>query len=121
MDAENILKLADIISDLPQSFYSDNFGFNQNFYVHECGSPSCIAGWAAQQSTGDAAIYTTPSDRRQVACRWLGLENDHRELFYPPLELAWHLITPAQAAETLRKLAQTGVVDWSHVFEGSVQ
>lgn len=106
MNTENILALAAKIETLPQSTsYHDKHGFYMQVYVHECGSPSCIAGWAAHMSG------RSDENIREIAKEWLGLdwpEADELFLRFPPLEL----ITPAWAASVLRNLVKTGEVRW---------
>ena len=46
MNVERILQLADIIEVQPHMTDEDPEGFTMMDYIHDCGSPACIAGWA---------------------------------------------------------------------------
>jgi hypothetical protein len=115
MNVERILALADIIEAQPHTSSSDESGFNMNAYSHHCGTPCCIAGWAAGNVAG-----LDEEDVFHVAAALLDLSSTLAvQLFIPPFDGArWGMITPAQAAITLRNLAATGIVDWSHVGAG---
>jgi hypothetical protein len=119
MNKERILALADLVEQQPHSL---EFGFNMGELIHGCGTPSCIAGWAAWEKAGRPEMivakegYATENE----ASDWLGLphivespdDNDLSfDLFYP-LGFSFEKITPKHAAFTLRHLAETGKVDW---------
>lgn len=114
MNTERILHIADLIEKLePQQF-------DMSDYVteNECGAVACIAGWT--YLTYGPGEYS--AEVHLSAAEHLGLNrNQADELFIPDYSnlfdslTDWDSITPAHAAQTLRKLAETGEVDWSHV------
>lgn len=117
MNKERILALADLIEKQPHVDYSANFGFNMEDYRHDCGTPSCIAGWATALAHGlNEGNTPIEGSAHCTAVAFLSINSqDGMELFQPrgihPDE--WGNITPAHAAFTLRHLAETGKVDWS--------
>lgn len=108
---------------------------------HPCGTAACIAGWAAAYfgytgraekldarragGLGDHFAFGAVQGMAPV----LGLSNEQASRLFVPdqvrLEGGDHVlsvneflsITPSEAAVTLRNLAETGEVDWSHVRE----
>jgi hypothetical protein len=50
---ERCKMLADFIRTLPHVSV-DSKGFDMNYALHSCGSPSCIAGWANSMLTEEA-------------------------------------------------------------------
>jgi hypothetical protein len=116
MNKERIQALADLIEKQPHTDIADATGFNMDDYRHQCGTPACIAGWATAMAddnpAGDEPIHGSPHYR---ATKFLDIGSEVGfHLFQPQTMSAyqWHLITPAQAAATLRHFANTGVVDW---------
>ena len=112
MNTENILKLADHIEGLDPSEY------DQSVFMHDCGTPACIAGHAVflagswdEVSEDEESEYLTPC----IASRWLGLRipKAHELFDSDPVHLD-ETPTPQDAARTLRHLAETGEVVWSH-------
>lgn len=110
MNTERILHIADLIEKLePQQF-------DMNEWANSCGTVACIAGWT-YLTYADEVI---PGSAGTVAAEILGLDEEvANSLFVPTdedgLDAMYEDITPAHAAQTLRKLAETGEVDWSHV------
>jgi len=114
-------------------------------YGHTCGTAACIAGWAAAAFgyTGRAKIFNPlraeglglyahdgQGGVLEIMGRVLGLTGDQAGQLFTPNDYwdegeddaalacpAFASITPSEAAVTLRKLAETGEVDWSHVKE----
>lgn len=128
MNKERILALADLIetiSDSPNSFAIE--GFDMRYVTHECGTPSCIAGWAAWEAQGRPEYVQDPNVRdfysiERQAAEYLGLptKGDNTAafpLFYPqtpsgkPLE-SYDGITAKTVAKTLRHFAATGEIIW---------
>lgn len=121
MRTDRILALADLIEKQPHTNDDDAEGFTMGVYFHNCGTPSCIAGWAmamefndyseklrrkAEKSFGDAC---GPFEDR-IPGNFLGITpRQEGELFAPRNRSD---ITPTQAAATLRRLAETGEVKW---------
>lgn len=113
MNVERILALADLIEKQPHAGHSDESGFRMSRFTHLCGTPACIAGWAEWSRDGEN------SDKPWVTFRsgmnYLEITVAQASALFEPTHMVWPDITPAQAATTLRKLAETGKVDWSHV------
>ena len=104
MNRTNILQLANYIEQLEPKEY------DQSCFVHDCGTPACIAGHAidlAGQWSYNAAVWD--------AVEWLGLDNDQGHALFDPIPLSPDDKDPTtqDAAATLRHLAETGEVDWS--------
>jgi len=108
MNITNILKLADIIERQKHVETVSETGFNMSTYWHPCGTPSCIAGFAASQ--GGYANMDGWTFRGGMA--WLGLDETTAARLFSPTELYLTDVTPAMAAWTLRNLAETGEVLW---------
>lgn len=114
MNKKRILALADLIEQQQHTSFSAESGFSMSSYVHECGTPSCIAGWASWLSFGKAPVLADEILLFDRARGYLGLKEDAaKSLFLPANYQDQDLYTPTQAAETLRHLAKTGEVDWS--------
>lgn len=118
---QRILLVAEVIERQPHTpADSPGSGFDMSKWVHgesACGTPSCIWGWAEHLRTGSPEVdRDAPMD---PIFEWFGLDSDSSEmlaLFTPMFKnTTMYRVTPAQAAETLRRLADTGRVDWSHV------
>lgn len=115
MNVDRILALADVIEAQPHTRVSDPYGFNmENWRHHNCGTPSCIAGWAAALSRGDTkGITGIPVHVSDIAIEYLDLDDEQaHDLFCPPGH-DWESITPSDAAATLRLFAETGKVKWA--------
>lgn len=116
------LELADIIDNTPASESRYSPGFNMRDWMHRgeaCGTPSCIAGWAAWMAA-DKPKYLDTSDLGILnqAKAFLGLTRAEDNNLFTPYVLAkgdMSAITPHQAAATLRTFAETGVIDWTLV------
>lgn len=111
-----ILALADLIESLPHTRKAG--GFNMNYFLHLCGSPSCIMGWASFiWGNPEAPDYGTELDGMRCLLGHPDLSSEEREaahdLAYGTEDLDLLSITPAHAAATLRHYAETGEVDWS--------
>jgi hypothetical protein len=107
MHIERILLLADVIEKQPHTQFHARSGFNMRTYTHSCGSPSCIAGWAAELFTEniEGSIFANAQAALDITDRQAS------NLFMVD-EIPWSDITPAHAARTLRNLAATGEVQW---------
>lgn len=127
MNKENILYVADLIENQPLTSPADNTGFTMQSYLHSCGTPACIAGWAYAASRGsDGSEDLRPEDRDQwsdsrtvagEAQRFLGLDYTTSEQLFLGFEAPVDLvrIKPEAAVAVLRHLAETGEVDWENV------
>lgn len=114
MNAERILKLADVIEAAPKQGIPTSgarkpiTAFNMGSW--HCGTVGCIAGWA-HQTFGDGNYGVNIC---RAAEEHLDLnEHDAGELFIPATDNSLDDIVPSQAAKVLRHLAATGKVDWS--------
>lgn len=129
MNKERILALADLIEKQPHTPVQAESGFNMADLVRECGTPACIAGWAAWEEEGRPAAVSAPDTGwclERKAQQYLGLapsgeaelSDTAYSLFYPEGDQVgfYDEITPAQAAACLRHLAETGEVDWDHAM-----
>ena len=126
MNKQNILELADLIGQQPDTEPHDADGFCMRGELHLCDTPSCIMGFAAFLHTKG---NQTESNVYETACAHLGLPKFPDEgsrditnrLFYPEMRTAHFMshrgdkgyISAKRAARTLRHLAETGRVSWS--------
>lgn len=126
MNKERILLLAEAIEQSGR-LAEPELGFNMNYFWgfvggkiadfarRPCGTVACIAGHASQLAGFHYASFG-------AAGKWLGLEpEESAELFYPGdtsglRVFGWDTITPTQAGAVLRRLAETGEVDWTAVL-----
>ena len=110
-DRARILQIADDVEA--------NAGFDMRTYYHDCGTPSCIAGFAHARAVdaGMADVGETTAYRTSdAASEYLGIPQA-RALFSPRTDTDGVSfmsggITSAHAAACLRKLAKTGEIDW---------
>lgn len=117
---KNILALAKLIEALPEE------KFDMQDTRMNCGSPSCIAGWAAWEQQGrpkfldDNQNAWTSGTNNLVnsALKYFGIEEDGQyqimsELFrgeYRSFDNA--MLTKEDAVEALREFARTGEIVW---------
>lgn len=109
MNKERVLQLADLIETVED--------FDMSDYTHgpaSCGSPSCIAGWAAWEE------LNRPKGLRFDECEshatvYLELTDAQAHDLFCGSEPAAALrgITAVEAARVLRHLAETGEVRWA--------
>jgi hypothetical protein len=127
MNTQNITLLANLIEALPPERFNMRFWATQvgneaamvtaADLIHDCGTCACIGGWAQALATPpgervDVRLGLT-GDPTNAAAKWLGIDDDQHlieQLFMPDLD--WASITQAQAVATLRRLAETGEVQW---------
>lgn len=100
--------LAKLIESQPKAVqkYCDN-GFNMTRFAHPCGTPSCIAGWAAsllgRSAIGATAVDLqlflgcTLKDANWLAYGWFSASAVGLDVFK---------ITPTEAAAAIRQLAK---------------
>lgn len=125
MNKERILQLADAI-EREGARAEPDLGFNMNylwasysndFAKRPCGAVGCIAGHALH-------LAGINGDFTSVAAEWLGLSyigGEGEELFFPGDVSGINIsrrdeITPAHAAAVLRRLVETGKVEWAAVL-----
>ena len=120
MNKERIRKLADVIERQPDANSVWGTGFCMRMVFHDCGSPSCIAGWA--HALFDDSVDDAFHFRVLYAEDLLDIPDDQgRLLFEPNNEHAYFgavygeigHVSAKHAAAVLRHLAKTGKVDWS--------
>lgn len=124
MNKERLLILAEAIekNERPKAF--PDFGFNMGTYGDDntddwhgerCGTVACIAGWAVAlfaekkpaQDRCDLWVY-------EEAKTLLDLGNVTAHLLFAPDDIQdMGDVTPKDAATVIRKLVETGYVDWS--------
>lgn len=116
---DRLLALADVLEQAKD--------FDMSKFNHECGTPACIAGWAAWLEAGE-----TPVPNRDVAPRALAFLGVYEfvdasrvsdRLFFalssPPM-IAQAAITREDAIETVRRFAETGCIDWPERVYGAI-
>lgn len=123
MNKERLLELADIVEKQVHvsNYIGSPSGFNMCTIFHECGTPSCIAGFAiAMRQCAEQHIDKTDVENQYIrshgydyAAQYLDISHNIYELFEPDY-YPWNSITPAHAAHTIRHLANTGEVNWHH-------
>lgn len=151
MNTTAITALATLLTNIPSKY---DTGFNMEWYSveteanpevkenvgHQCGTVSCIAGWAAQFLNFDGTLRDTPRKESQmleefgidipvyapepiVAAKLLGLDELDADILFEPMNNSllfhdedWDAVTPRQAAKVLRHLAKTGEVNWEVAF-----
>lgn len=127
---QRIRMLADLIEheDHVIGFYAEK-GFCMSYVTHDCGTPSCIVGYAMKAAEADPTFDARPNSvlphSYWIASSYLHGDdcvmslNHFSRLFDPdtPRHFSWNLITPAHAATALRNLADTGIIDWSHAWK----
>lgn len=123
-------------SEEMEAGYEFKSGFNMNSVVHECGTPSCIAGYAKALLRSDELGNSRVS---LVKIRGHGayqiesdpiLENifgeDSNDLFFPQIDvekykvegidedcsIEYHKVTPRDAVQVLRHFVKTEEIDW---------
>jgi hypothetical protein len=134
MNKEVINAVADAIarSELARC----DVGFNMSKYVassegwvdqtgHECGTVACIAGWTAMMFDADGNRLAAPDlpsefSAHMTAQSAMGLTSRQADALFTPDRLDYATITQCQAVAVLRKLAETGKVDWSSAMKGKV-
>jgi len=110
MNKEFILELADKIESL-----KPKDGFSMEDFYHDCGTPSCIAGWALHMAGKEVDLSSCDFNKCQDNARDLLdiSESDATILFYAE-NAQIRRITQKEAATALRKLVETGKADWTH-------
>lgn len=131
MDKQRILALADAIEgSAPPPIEGLEFYMNEWAQARGCGTKGCIAGWALamwapnvwQRALAEGDMVHQYEEVTATARELLGLDEfDASRLFLPGLygheqwpQLRSSLVSNREAARTLRHLAESGWVDWSH-------
>jgi hypothetical protein len=138
---ENLKKLVEVIKAVPEGRYLERVGFSMTAFVHECGTPSCMAGFAATVCAAESVNATLTHDELsrtgyntgmtfEKAARWLELNQEEaRTLFYVAIDEKTarfgdlDLVTKEHALEALSKviLGKPRSDWWSHLPEKIVK
>lgn len=106
MNKENLLRVAEAIERAPDE------AFDMSDYGHGCGTPACIAGFAAQIA-GENPPHYVESFAREV------LDLTYREsevLFCGQVSVSLlEGVSRFDAVALLRNAAKTGKIDWAAV------
>lgn len=129
MRKDRILALAAVIEAQPHADVNSSSGFCMKTFVHPCGTPSCMAGFAEALADHDQtfdrnAAFADHSPHQSshfhAAKKYLDI-TDHtaRRLFYPYHRDQHSLVmdfTPEEAATVLRTYAETGKIVYPERF-----
>lgn len=135
MNKERLLRLANILDGLqPIEERVETLNFVSEAYIYgipekalyfdmsdwktklldldgkHCGTACCIAGWTLIMGDVAAPDHQVP----YLAQEYLDLTLKQAASLFTPLDVSLPKITPQEAALTIRKLVETGIVDWSH-------
>lgn len=128
MNRERILRLADVIENgMPSIHFDmrvwaivyDSFDEEEREELRvpgHCSMVACIGGHAELLWVKDDDFAIADISIHDVA-ELLDIDFARSAALCAPSGVSWSGITRADAALTLRKLAETGEVDWSHVTE----
>lgn len=121
---DRILRLADFLDALP----AEKFDMGRPRTDHACQSPACICGWAHVVAWGNAYRKADGSisqaediaahlglslqNARDLFLMAVGADTTRHRLSKREFEIA-RGASSALAARVLRRLAETGEVDWS--------
>jgi hypothetical protein len=120
MNKERILAVADAI----EKGSVQGLSFDMTTYRNECGTAGCIAGWVFVMFAehGSKTFRCDPRVEEYIveqAAEILGIDEGSAEALFHAEggthRPEWGTITPQFAATVLRRLAETGEVDWSPV------
>lgn len=121
MNKERILHLADVLDSIPKNHKFDMAKWFHDFIPgggvdaleYDCGTPSCVAGWALY-TFGDDLNYRWVETEAlsRDAGQLLGIDSEDADRLFLPDEVNYEMITPAIAASVLREFARTGEVEW---------
>ena len=105
----------------------ENVGFNMVHYACEdtedykeqhCGTTACIAGWAVflrdPKKFRQCVANASEGEIHDIAANLLRLNAAEADDLFIPEGPCLTDVTPEQAIVTLKKLRDTGKVDWSH-------
>ena len=117
MERVNIEELINYLKELEDEKY------NQEFAVHLCGTPSCLAGHACALSlhNKDAADFNfrlVPTKLlanywvTETAQKWLGLDNQQAKILFAADPLQEQEVTKEDAIRVLKNLIKTNKVQW---------
>lgn len=118
MKTELILELANLVEAQPHTDRKASSGFSMVAMTHDCGTPACIAGWAAWEARGRPSAFKS-DNCFMIGREYLDINTDQAFRLFMPRDWEENKHTPAQAARTLRHLARTGEVVWNLTAEGT--
>ena len=83
--------------------------------AQDCGTIACLAGWTVMLFGSVAGLQALAGHLSIYAAHLLELSDQEEiRLFLPATGgVAWRDIAPADAADTVRRFATTGQVDWA--------
>ena len=82
--------------------------------AQRCGTHACIAGYTVILFGTPEGLAESDGEVEEYAQLLLGIGDEQAaDLFAPATVFNWQNLTPADAARTLRHLADTGTVDWT--------
>lgn len=120
MNKERLTKLADHIENLEKVSLDADEGFNMADYTHDCGSPSCIAGWAVHLFKKESGYEHSTMDTHDLAAKILEIDGTTSDELFLGVDdngkggVYLSKITVEEAVATIRNFVDTGEVDWSH-------
>lgn len=101
--------LAKLIEGLPKAVKHDDRGFDMSMFARPCGTPSCIAGWAASL-LGRSVKNASPVDLQLFLGCSPGAANrlayGYFRTWPTVAQINLFEITPAEAAAAIRQLAE---------------
>ena len=118
---QRLTQIRDAIKTRPEHF-------DMSVYIHDCGTPGCIAGYTLAVATGTNNLHPvldeTHKSPETLARDFLGLDYEPaNELFKPQDEHAYwkadknfcpdEIVTAGHAIAVINNLITTGEVDWS--------
>ena len=127
MNRERLLQLADTVENLEHGDEHCQFNMRRVFHSRlgtECGTPSCLQGWALTLFGKDQLVEEKAADMEtfEVARELLEISNNDGDILFTPDNTqgcffaspgAQSFIDGKKAARVLRNFVSTRVIDWS--------
>lgn len=117
MNRQRVLKLANKLKKIKEE--GNGHWYNQKEYMHKCGTPSCLAGWAAAEYLDehdyidrDELPTYTGWQIMHLAQKWLGINFRMKCQLFDSFPDIAESPTIEEAIDTLKFLAATGKVQW---------
>ena len=102
MNRENVLKVADVIADLPYEVNVDKYEYPEAFNMASgCGSACCVGGWACW-------IFSLGGYTLAESQRILGLNSDQAKALFQPGGFTYVEWAGRDGAQVLRLMAAAG-------------
>lgn len=118
MHTQNMLLIADLLerNEPPAPFDSFDMGTYGVPLPQNCGTPACIAGWAAAVAEGDA--HVPGQDTHNAAASFFGLTPWKADyLFCAHMPKYTSQITTKAAAHMLRRWSAGHAINWEQAIE----